>query len=124
MAERKLDMGSTTIKDFDKLAPAQRQARLGGRVIDVTTIPARVLLESAKFADEMETYSGEERLVKSIGIVARIAQVHDEGITTDWLLDNCSLEQLMGFIDYTLEPLKKRVTEEGAKEGNAPAAGS
>ena len=123
MAERKLDMGPT-IKDFDKLAPAQRQARLGGRVIDVTTIPARVLLESAKFADEMESYSGEERLVKSIGIVARIAQVHDEGITTDWLLDNCSLEQLMGFIDYTLEPLKKRVTEEGAKEGNALAAGS
>ena len=123
MEAKKLDMGPT-IKDFDKLAPAQRQARLGGRVIDVTTIPARVLLESAKFADEMETYSGEERLVKSIGIVARIAQVHDEGITTDWLLDNCSLEQLMGFIDYTLEPLKKRVTEEGAKEGNAPAAGS
>jgi hypothetical protein len=120
--EKKPDMGPT-IKDFDKLAPAQRQARLGGRVIDVTTIPARVLLEAAKFADEMEKYSGEERLVKAIGIVSRIACVHDEAITTDWLLDNCSLDQLMAFVDFTLEPLKKRVAEEGGK-GEAVTAGS
>jgi hypothetical protein len=120
---KKLDIGPV-IRDFDKLVPAQRQARLGGRVIDVTTIPARVLLEAAKFADEMEKYSGEERLVKSISIVARIAQVHDTEITVDWLLDHADLNQLMAFIDFTLEPLKKRVTEEATKEGNAPAAGS
>jgi hypothetical protein len=81
-------------------------------------------LEAAKFADEMEKYSGEERLVKSISIVARIAQVHDTEITVDWLLDHADLNQLMAFIDFTLEPLKKRVTEEATKEGNAPAAGS
>lgn len=123
MEAKKLDIGPV-IRDFDKLVPAQRQARLGGRVIDVTTIPARVLLEAAKFADEMEKYSGEERLVKSISIVARIAQVHDTEITVDWLLDHADLNQLMAFIDFTLEPLKKRVTEEATKEGNAPAAGS
>jgi hypothetical protein len=116
--------GGPMIKDLDKLAPQQRQIRLSGRVIDVTTIPSRVLLESAKFADEMEKYSGEERLVKAIGIAARIAQVHDTEITADWLLDHADLNQLMAFIDYTLEPLKQRVAEQQEKEGNAETAKS
>jgi hypothetical protein len=97
---------------------------LSGRVIDVTTIPSRVLLESAKFADEMEKYSGEERLVKAISIAARIAQVHDTEITADWLLDHADLNQLMEFINYTLEPLKQRVAEQQEKEGNAETAKS
>ncbi len=116
--EKELAMGPI-VKDFDKLAPQQRQARLGGRVIDVTTIPARVLMEAARFADEIEKYTGEERLDKALSLVVRIAKVHDPEITLDWLLDNADLNQLLALIDFTLEPLKTRAREEHEKKGEA-----
>ena len=116
--EKELAMGPI-IKDLDKLAPQQRRARLGGRVIDVTTIPARVLMEAARFSDEMEKYSGEERLDKALSLVVRIAKVHDPEMTLDWLLEHADINQLMALIDFTLEPLKTRVREEQEKKGEA-----
>jgi len=111
---------SPKIVDFDKLAPDKRLARIGGRVIDVTTIPTRVMLEAAKFTDEQESYTNLERIEKTLGIVSRITQMRDPEITTDWLLDHADLTQLMAFIKFCLEPL--RASQE--KEGEPAAASS
>jgi len=109
------------IKDFDKLSPDLRQARLGGKLIDVTTIPARVLLEAAKFSDEQDRYTNLEKIERSIQIVAKIAQMKDQEITADWLLDHADLNQLQGFMEFCLEPIRKR---SGGETGAASSAGS
>jgi len=43
----------TEFKDFDSLLPEKRVAKIAGREIDVSKIPARIVLEQAKFRDDI-----------------------------------------------------------------------
>jgi hypothetical protein len=47
-----------TLKDFDAVAPEKRQAKIAGKMLDCTFIPARVTLAIQRFSDEMEGKSG------------------------------------------------------------------
>jgi len=115
--DKELSLGPKGV-DLDRLAPEKRQVRLGGRLIDVTTIPARVLLDAAKFSDEQDSLTNLEKIEHSIQIVARIAQTRDAEITADWLLEHADLNQLQAFIRYCLEPITK------GRKGEPQAANS
>ncbi len=110
------------IVDFDKLAPDKRLARIGGRVIDVTTIPARVTLELAQFADQQKDQASDGAFTRMLELVAKIASQKDAEITADWLLDHTTVDALLAFTEFVLEPLKKRAKKGGG--GEAPAAES
>lgn len=95
-------------KDFNKIIPEVRIAKLGDEEIDVSKIPSRVSLELAIFRDKVLTMkSSEEQQRKSLEIVAKVCQVKNPKITVDWLLDNTHYEQLIEFIDFVLEPINR-----------------
>ena len=101
-------MSESVIKDFDKILPPKRIAKLAGKEIDVSLIPSRVSLELAIFRDNvLKMKSSEEQQRKSLEIVAKVCQVKNPKITVDWLLDNTHYEQLIEFIDFVLEPLNR-----------------
>jgi len=102
---------SATFKDFDKLLPEVRVAKLAGKEIDVSKLPSRTSIEMAAFRDSIlkSKVTSEEAALKSIEIVANAcAKTNPElDITTDWLLDNTHHEQLIAFMDFVLEPINK-----------------
>lgn len=107
------------IRDFDRVVPEKRQARIGRRVVDVTRIPSRVALEMARFADNPASVSNEEGFLAMVNLVARVCQGTDKTITTDWLIDNSDIVGLLDFVNFVLSPLKER-----AERGNASPAKS
>jgi len=95
-------------KDFNKIIPEVRVAKLGDEEIDVSKIPSRISLELAIFRDKVMTMkSSEEQQRKSLEIVAKVCQVKNPKVTVDWLLDNTHYEQLIEFIDFVLEPINR-----------------
>lgn len=101
-------MNESLIRDFNTVIPRKRIAKLAGEEIDVTLIPSRIALELSIFRDKvLDMKSFEEVQRKSLELVAKVCQVKNPKITVDWLLDNTHYEQLIGFIDFVLEPLLK-----------------
>jgi hypothetical protein len=102
---------SAIFKDFDKLIPEARVAKLAGKEIDVSKLPSRTSIEMAIFRDRIfkGQITSEEAALKSIEIVAQAcAKTNPElGINTDWLLDNTHHEQLIAFMDFVLEPINR-----------------
>lgn len=104
-------------KDFNKIIPEVRVAKLGDQEIDVSKIPSRISLELAIFRDKVLTMkSSEEQQRESLEIVAKVCQVKNSKITVDWLLDNTHYEQLIEFIDFVLEPINR--PGKGKKKAN------
>lgn len=101
-------MSEPMIKDFDKIIPPKRIAKLAGKEIDVSLIPSRTSLELAIFRDKvLKMKSSEEQQRKSLEIVVQVCQVKNPKITVDWLLDHTHYAQLIEFIDFVLEPLNR-----------------
>ena len=109
--------GGPVVKDFDAVAPERRQAKIAGKVLDCTFIPARVTLAIQRFSDEMEGKSGADAVERAAELIAKIGQRTDPELTVDWLLDNLDLLQLQELFAFILDPYKRR-----AEEGNAGAA--
>lgn len=109
------------IRDFDKVLGEERKAKICGEIVDVTRIPSRVTLEMAKLADSVEDLNSEQGFYKSVDLVSKACLPSNPKITPDWLIDNTHFEQLMEFMDYVLEPVKKR-TEDAEKNLMAQAA--
>ncbi len=108
-----------TLKDFDAVAPEKRQAKIAGKTLDCTFIPARVTLAIQRFSDEMEGKSGADAVERAAELIAKVGQRNDPEITVDWLLDNLDLLQLQELFAFILAPYSRRAQE---VEGNAGAA--
>lgn len=102
---------TTGLKDFDSILRPERKARLHGEIIDVTKIPSRVTLEMARLSDNQKELNSEQGFFKSVELVARACKPSNDKITAHWLLDNTDFETLMDFMDYVLEPVKKRTEQ-------------
>ncbi len=111
-------MENKIFKDFDKILPPQRIARLSGREIDVSRIPSRISLEIAQFRDNFLKMNSETMQKRSLEIVAKICQVTDPGITPEWLLDNTHFEQLTDFMDFVLEPINRPAEDKNKKKAS------
>lgn len=104
------------IRDFDKISPEKRIARIGGKEFDVTRIPSRVALEMARFSDKSGDRTSEESFMEMVGLVVRVCKKSDPSITVEWLIDNTDFMALQAFIEYALTSLKERAA------GNADPA--
>lgn len=104
------------IKDFDSVLKEERKVRISGEDIDVTKIPSRVSLEMARLSDSQEELNSEEGFYKAIDMVSQACKPSNSKITADWLLDNTDFETLMDFMEYVLEPIRRRTeqTEQNA----------
>jgi len=111
------------IVDFDAVAPEKRLARIAGKVIDVTMIPAKLSLELARFSDQAERgeLDNETTLNRMFDLVSEVCQVSDPDVTTEWLLESTSFEQLFDFIDYVIEPLRSRGNRKASRAGKKKA---
>ena len=107
-------------KDFDKVIRPERKARIAGEDVDVSKIPSRVTLEMAKLSDDAKELNSEEGFYKSVDLVAKACAPSNPKITAEWLLDYTDFIELMEFMDWVLEPVKKR-TEETEKNMKARA---
>jgi hypothetical protein len=110
MEENQNDKAVAGILDFDAMVPAPRQFRVAGRVIDVTRLPAQISLDFARFADGVQggDLSNEDTLTRVFQLVSTACVLTDPEVTVPWLLEHTTFEQLMGIVDYVLEPLRKR----------------
>jgi hypothetical protein len=116
------------IRDFDALSPKKRKARIGGREVEVGPIPARVTLEMARLADETQAdekgAGQEDRIKQTIGVIVRILDRDNTGITADWLLENTTLDSLLSFMQFVLEPASARLAEVEGEEKSPEATDS
>ena len=112
-------IGGPVVKDFDAVAPERRQAKIAGKVLDCTFIPARVTLAIQRFSDDMAGKSGADAVERAAELIAKVGQRTDPELTVDWLLDNLDLMQLQDLFQFILEPYSRRAKE---VQGNAGAA--
>ncbi|WP_284037462.1 hypothetical protein [Neobacillus sp. 114] len=103
------------ILDLDKLIPEQRIVRLSGKEIDVSKIPSRVTLEIAKKSDVLKSGS-EESFPLLLELIVKICKPSQPDITSEWIIDNTSLDQLMALIEFILKPIKDRASGNGKNE--------
>lgn len=108
-------MSEPTILDLDKLIPAQRIVRLAGADIDVSKIPSRVTLELAEKSEILKSGSDESFPVL-LDLIVKICKPSKTDITTEWLIDNTSFEQLMAMVEFVLKPMKDRAEGKGKKD--------
>lgn len=112
-------MSNSTILDLDKLVPEKRAIVLAGEEIDVSKIPSRVTMEVAEKADIFQEGSAES-FPALLEMIVKICKPSKQDITTDWIVDNTSMDQLLALIEFVLEPLKDKATEDQAKNEQAP----
>lgn len=103
------------ILDLDKLIPEQRIVKLAGKEIDVSKIPSRVTLDIAKKSDVLKSGS-DESFPLMLDMVVKICKPSQPDITTDWIVDNTSLDQLMALIEFILKPIQDRAESSGKNE--------
>lgn len=103
------------ILDLDKLIPAKRAVKLAGKEIDVSKIPSRVTLEIAQKSDVLQSGS-QDSFPVLLEIVVKICRPSQPDITSDWIIDNTSLDQLLALIEFILKPIKDRTVGEGKNE--------
>jgi hypothetical protein len=101
----------TEIVDFDKVIPEKRIAKIAGKEIDVSKLPARLVLEQAKFSDDLQ--SGKIKSMtdiqkRSFETVEKVCKVSNPDFSLEEIIDDITVEQLLQFIEYVLEPLNKR----------------
>lgn len=110
LQDQPLPMVIGGITDFDAMMPEPRHARIGGKVIDVTLIPAQLALDIARFADASQRgeMDNETTLNRMWTLVTEVCKKSDPTVTVEWLLANTTCERLFAFADFVIEPLSKR----------------
>lgn len=101
----------TEFKDFDKVLPEKRIAKIAGKEIDVSKLPARLVLEQAKFRDDIlsgkiKSFVDQQKM--SFEMVEKVCQVSNPDFNIDKIVDEITVEQLLQFIEFVLEPLNSR----------------
>jgi hypothetical protein len=97
------------------------------RKIDVTNIPARVILELTKRESDLKekAQSEDEGLFDWMTEIAiKICKPSFPEITLDWIMDNMNFNQLQQFLKFVLQPLDEYIKEaaEAAKKQMATRA--
>ena len=103
------------ILDLDKIITAERIVRLAGKEIDVSKIPSRVTLEIAKKSDILKSGS-EESFPVLLELIVKICKPSQPDITSEWIIDHTSLDQLLALIEFILKPIKDRAEGNGKNE--------
>jgi len=102
--------------------PTAKKINLGGEIVEVAFVPAKVTLDAAKISDGMKKgtmseYEGSEQMLI---MVENICKKSNPAITRDWLLENTSMEMMLEFMNYvvggTSDPVK--TTQDGNSEKN------
>ncbi|MGY6209732.1 hypothetical protein ACXEO8_07120 [Cytobacillus firmus] len=103
------------ILDLDKIITAERIVRLAGKDIDVSKIPSRVTLEIAKKSDVLKSGS-EESFPVLLDLIVKICKPSQPDITSEWIIDHTSLDQLLALIEFILKPINDRTEGKGKNE--------
>lgn len=90
--------------DIKIITPPVKRINLGGEIVEVAFIPARISLEAAQISEGMSKgsiseYEGSDKL---IDLIEKICQKSNPIITREWLLDNTSLPMLLEFMDFAI----------------------
>ena len=116
---------SQGIYDFDALVIEPRLARVGGEVVDVSTIPVAVSLALSKHSDRtkeevlaLAEADAEGELTKMVKMVSDVCIVSNPKLTTEFLMKHLNYNKLSAFIKFVLQPLTDKA-EEFLEEGNA-----
>ena len=110
------------IKDFDKIIPDKRIAKLAGKTFDVSLVPTRLALEYVVFRDRALTMTGETVFKQMVSIVAKICgkpvtngnifkRLFNKSINEQWLINHSNFEQLQAFMDFVIEPLMAKAED-------------
>ncbi len=102
------------LRDFDALMPPKREAKIFGVTVDVSIIPARLVVQMNRIKTDYADLPEEEQFYKLVELVAEICNHPD--ITSDRLLNEMTLPALVEFQQYVLEPLQAE-----AEAKNPPA---
>ena len=105
-------MGKPIIKDFDAVIRQERIARLGGEEIDVSLVPSRVMVELLELMED-DDLQNPKNFFRVIDMVAKVCQVSNKKITSDWLIDHTDLDTLLDFADFVMQPAKERAAKAG-----------
>jgi len=100
----------TNYVDFDKVIPEKRVVKIAGKEIDVSKLPARLVLEQAKFRDDIlsgKIKSFTDQQNKTFETVEKVCRVSDPDFNIEDIIDDITVDQLLDFIDFVLEPLNK-----------------
>jgi len=104
-------------KDFDKILPDARIAKLGGIEINISALSSGDSLALLKFADEQSSgeWGAQETLLKSVELLAGICGKDNPQVTTEFLLEHTTPTMLTEFINFV-------VSTTTGEEGNEEAA--
>jgi len=113
------------IYDFDALVIEPRLARVGGEVVDVSTIPVGVVLRMAKFQDRDVAVAEAERdangtMAEMFQMVSDVCVVSNPKITPEFLMAHLNYAKFAVFMKFVLSPMTDKAEEfMEAEEGNA-----
>ncbi|OMD85617.1 hypothetical protein BSK49_19060 [Paenibacillus odorifer] len=108
------------ILNLDEVVPAERIVILGGKHIDVSRIPSRVILNITKNQDKLRG-GGDDSFSEILKQVISICKPSFPDITEEWLGDNVDFDQLIQLIEFVLAPLKDRAGGESGKNEGSPS---
>ena len=115
-------------KDFSKTVYEERIAVIEGEEIDVSKISTRVMLSLVELKDKRDELEagGTGIFYELIEIIAQACKSNPK-ITSDWLIDNTDIMQLLDLMEYIIAPLTAKVEsvivkkeEEVSKNSKAP----
>jgi hypothetical protein len=104
------------ILDLDALVPDTRIVKLAGKEIDVSIIPSAVVLEIEKNKTKLKS-GGEETFTLVLDMVSKICKPSFPEVTSQWLIDNTSFEQLQALLDFVMKPIREKAEKAAAKAG-------
>ena len=103
---------------FDALVIEPRLARVGGEVVDVSTIPVAVSLALSKHADRskeeivaLAEKDAEGELSKMVKLVSDVCVVSNPALTTEFLMKHLDYNKLSAFIKFVLQPMTDKAEE-------------
>ena len=118
---------SQGIYDFDALVVEERLARVGGEVVDVSTIPVAVSLAMSKHSDRtkeevlaLAEADAEGELRKMVKLVSDVCVVSNPALTVEFLMKHLNYAKFSAFMKFVLQPMTDKAEEFlESEEGNA-----
>lgn len=89
-------MAEDFLEDLDILDPPKKLVKIAGETIDVSFIPSRVTIEATRIstAFDKKQISVDEMFERMVGIIVKIGSKSNPKITSDWVLDNLSIQKV------------------------------
>ena len=118
---------SQGIYDFDALVIEPRLARVGGEVVDVSTIPVAVSLALSKHADRskeeivaLAEKDADGEMKRMFKMISDVCIVSNPKLTPEFLMANLDYAKFSVFMKFVLSPMAEKAEEFiESEEGNA-----